>query len=374
MEPLPPVKEVEYRCIVGKFFDELSGQESVTFAFETAKEFSSFRYEIAVRYKVTHGTMGLPGTLEFRVLGMTATRTMMPAFGTARSVLRLPNLPLGVYNVRLIKSDGTENMFCIELTKRGFQILQPIPRKRFIDLVIDSKAVLQGARIASTVTRTPAPPLVPRTIQKRQPNPPTAEELLMLASLQSETPEERDAREERELFGEGRASRKPAPVLEPVLASMTTPVAKAPKAEAKSAKHSDAPKKAEHAIEPKATAKSAKAEPKASPAKPTPAKPAAKASAKSAPASKPAASKTDQKSVKAALAKAREAKANSAKAATAKAATKSAPAKPSAKSIVKPGSAKVAGKPAGKAVAKSSAKPAGKKLVAAASKGSGKKK
>ena len=80
MEPLPPVKEVEYRCYIGKVFEELSGTEFMTFAFETAKEFSSFRYEIAVRYRIQ------PGLLEFKGLGMTATRTMMPAFGTARTL------------------------------------------------------------------------------------------------------------------------------------------------------------------------------------------------------------------------------------------------------------------------------------------------
>ncbi len=195
MEPLPPVKEVEYRCIIGKIFDELSGSEFITFAFETAKEFSSFRYEIAVRYRIQ------PGSLEFKVLGMTATRTMMPAFGTARSVLKIPLLPLGVYTVKLIKSDGTENLFSIEVTKRGLQILAPVPRKRFIDLVIEHKAAVPGARMLSTVTKTPPVPLVPRTIQKRQPLPPTAEELAILESLKSETPEERDIREEMELFG-----------------------------------------------------------------------------------------------------------------------------------------------------------------------------
>ena len=64
MEPLPPVKEVEYRCIIGRLFDELSGMEYVTFAFETAKEFSSFRYEIAVRYKaVSYTHLTLPTIL-----------------------------------------------------------------------------------------------------------------------------------------------------------------------------------------------------------------------------------------------------------------------------------------------------------------------
>lgn len=195
MEPLPPVKEVEYRCYIGKAFDELSGQEFITFAFETAKEFSSFRYEIAVRYKIA------PNHLEFKVLGMTATRTMMPAFGTARSILKLPLLPLGVYTVIMIKSDGTENMFSVEITRKGFQILPPIPRKRFIDLIVEDKAVTGGARITSTVSKTPPPPLIPRTIQKRQPPPPTPEELAILESLKTETPEERDAREEMELFG-----------------------------------------------------------------------------------------------------------------------------------------------------------------------------
>src|ERR1019366_6482613 len=107
MEPLPPVKEVEYRCYISKIFEELSGSEYMTFAFETAKEFSSFRYEIAVRYRIQ------PGLLEFKVLGMTATRTMMPSFGTARSVLKVPLLPLGVYAVKMVKSDGNENMFAI---------------------------------------------------------------------------------------------------------------------------------------------------------------------------------------------------------------------------------------------------------------------
>src|ERR1019366_3158478 len=165
MEPLPPVKEVEYRCYIGKVFEELSGTEFMTFAFETAKEFSSFRYEIAVRYRIQ------PGVLEFKVPGMTATRTMMPAFGTARSVLKVPLLPFGVYTVKLIKSDDTENIFTIEVSKKGFQILLPIPRKRFIDVVIDDNAAAPNARHLSTVSKTPPVALVPRTIQKRVPGP-----------------------------------------------------------------------------------------------------------------------------------------------------------------------------------------------------------
>jgi hypothetical protein len=195
MEPLPPVKEVEYRCIINKAFDEISGMEYTTFSFETAKEFSSFRYEIAVRYKLE------PGTLVFRVLGMTATRMMMPSFGTARSVLKVPHLPFGTYLVTFIKSDGSEDQFMLEFNKKGTQILKPIPRKRFIDIIIDPHNALPGAKILSTITKIISEPLVPRTIQKRLPVPPTPEELEILASLKSETPEERDAREEMELFG-----------------------------------------------------------------------------------------------------------------------------------------------------------------------------
>lgn len=213
MEPLPPIKEVEYRCIIGRMIDDMTGLEYSTFSFETAKEFSSFRYEIAVRYKVE------PGNLVFRVLGMTATRMMMPAFGTAKSLLKVPTLPIGKYTVTIQKSDGAENVFFIEHTKKGFQILKPIPRKRFIDLVISPRAGMPGAKIASTVTKAVPVPLVPRTIQKRLPIPPTPEEIELLESLKSETPEERDAREEAELFGGSRKKgnhktepkKKPAP-------------------------------------------------------------------------------------------------------------------------------------------------------------------
>lgn len=203
MEPLPPIKEVEYRCIVGRMIDDMTGLEYSTFSFETAKEFSSFRYEIAVRYKVE------PGNLVFRVLGMTATRMMMPAFGTAKSLLKVPTLPLGKYTVTILKSDGSENIFYIEHTKKGFQILKPIPRKRFIDLVISREASMTGGKITSTVSKAPPAPLIPRTIQKRAPAPPTPEELEILEALKTETPEERDAREEAELFGSS-SRKKPA--------------------------------------------------------------------------------------------------------------------------------------------------------------------
>jgi hypothetical protein len=199
MEPLPPVKEVEYRCYIGKVFEELSGQEYMTFAFETAKEFSSFRYEIAVRYRIQ------PGLLEFKVLGMTATRTMMPAFGTARSVLKVPLLPYGVYNVKLIKSDDTENMFTIEVSKKGFQILLPIPRKRFIDVVIDDNAAAPNARHLSTVSKTPPVPLVPRTIQKRLPGMLDGENPEFL-----EGDEDHELQEEDALFDETPKTKKSA--------------------------------------------------------------------------------------------------------------------------------------------------------------------
>ncbi len=279
MEPLPPVKEVEYRCYISKIFEELSGSEYMTFAFETAKEFSSFRYEIAVRYRIQ------PGLLEFKVLGMTATRTMMPAFGTARSVLKIPLLPFGVYTLKLIKSDGVESVFVIEVTKRGFQILQPIPRKRFIDLVIEPKAAMPGARHTSTVSKAPNVPLVPRTIQKRQL---PGEELL--EDLESDSHEDHEQLEEAELFG----SEQPVASEHAAKAHGSKPGAKHSVEEVKevpaSVKHNGevSPKSA------KAPAKKVEEKP-AKKAEHKPAKPAKKPAAKplkhSAPAKKVAAKK-----------------------------------------------------------------------------------
>ena len=226
--------------------DDMTGLEYSTFSFETAKEFSSFRYEIAVRYKVE------PGNLVFRVLGMTATRMMMPAFGTAKSLLKVPTLPLGKYTVTILKSDGSENVFYIEHAKKGFQILKPIPRKRFIDLVISREAAMTTGKITSTVSKAPPAPLVPRTIQKRAPAPPTPEELEILEALKTETPEERDAREEAELFGS--SSRKK---------STTNGKTEA--------------KKKSKEVKPAAKAKAAKAKPAAKSAKKPAAKPAKKA-------------------------------------------------------------------------------------------------
>jgi hypothetical protein len=292
MEPLPPVKEVEYRCYVGKIFEELSGAEFITFAFETAKEFSSFRYEIAVRYRIQ------PSLLEFKVLGMTATRTMMPAHGTARSVLKLPMLPYGVYGVKMIKSDGTENLFSIEISKRGIQILPPVPRKRFLDLIVENKAASTGAKITSTISKTPPPPLIPRTIQKRQPPPPTPEELAILEALRTETPEERDAREEAELFGGG-AKRVDKSELKELgvdaKAAKHAPGKHDPKHDHKhDAKHDkhDAKHDKHDAKHDKHDAKHpAKPVAKAAAAKHAPAKPAAKPAAKKTPA-KPGKTKT----------------------------------------------------------------------------------
>jgi hypothetical protein len=267
MEPLPPVKEVEYRCYIGKVFEELSGQEYMTFAFETAKEFSSFRYEIAVRYRIQ------PGLLEFKVLGMTATRTMMPAFGTARSVLKVPLLPFGVYNVKLIKSDDTENMFTIEVSKKGFQILLPIPRKRFIDVIIDDNAAAPNARHLSTISKAPPIALVPRTIQKRIPGMLDGENPDFL-----EADEDVEIQEDDAMFAEAPKAKKAAkhviyeieevpvsakkkekPIAEPKPAK--TPKVKAEKA-AKSKKPEHKPVKAA-----KKPAAKAKAAPKKAPAK-----------------------------------------------------------------------------------------------------------
>ncbi len=272
MEPLPPVKEVEYRCYIGKMFDDVSGREFTTFSFETSKEFSSFRYEIAVRYKVE------PGILVFRVLGMTATRMMMPSFGTARSILKVPHLIPGQYLVTFIKSDGSECEFMLEYAKKGFQILKPIPRKRFIDLIIDRSAALATGKILTTVAKAPVIPLVPRTIQKRQPLPPTEEELEILASLKTETPEERDAREEMELFGgKKKVSKKDLVETEKELkklgerpAPTKTKAAKAPAKTAKKVEKKAAPKKT---VKP---AKKAVSKPKPKPKPKAKAKPAKK--------------------------------------------------------------------------------------------------
>ncbi len=285
MEPLPPVKEVEYRCYVGKVFEELSGTEFMTFAFETAKEFSSFRYEIAVRYRIQ------PGLLEFKVLGMTATRTMMPAFGTARSVLKVPLLPFGIYNVKLIKSDDTENMFAIEVSKKGFQILLPIPRKRFIDLIIDDNAAAPNARHLSTISKTPPIALVPRTIQKRLPGMLDGENPDFL-----ETDEEVEMQDDDAMFADAPKPKKAAKhVIEEILEVPEPPKpkvkekaepkpAKTPKVKvekaAKAKKPEHKPAKAAKKTEPKAKAKPA---PKKAPAKK---KPAPKPKAKAKPAKK----------------------------------------------------------------------------------------
>ncbi|MDP4200274.1 MAG: hypothetical protein Q8922_14795 [Bacteroidota bacterium] len=320
MEPLPPVKEVEYRCFISKIFEELSGSEYMTFAFETAKEFSSFRYEIAVRYRITFEP---EKRLEFKVLGMTATRTMMPAFGTARSILKIPLLPFGIYQVKMIKSDGTENLFSIEVTRKGFQILQPIPRKRFIDLIVENKAAVPGSKHTSTISKTPPPPLVPRTIQKRQPTPMTPEEEALLASLKSETPQERDIREEMELFGgKKRVDKKDLEAAEKDLHKMGESEG--------------------HGHPPKPSAKRAVEEIKEEPPKhKTPAKPTPKPDVKSAPKSdvKPA-PKSDVKPVAKSAAKAKPAKA-----ATTKPAKVAKPAKPTKKvEAKKPAAKKVAAK------------------------------
>jgi hypothetical protein len=290
MEPLPPVKEVEYRCYIGKVFEELSGQEYMTFAFETAKEFSSFRYEIAVRYRIQ------PGLLEFKVLGMTATRTMMPAFGTARSVLKIPLLPFGVYNVKLIKSDDTENMFTIEVSKKGFQILLPIPRKRFIDVVIDDNAAAPNARHLSTVSKTPPTPLVPRTIQKRLPGMLDGENPELL-----EGDEDHELHEDDALFDETPKTKKGAKhVIDEIeeVPENAKPKGK-PKADPKPAKAAKEPVAKQTAAKPVA-AKAKKAEQK--PAKPAK-KPAAKAKVKPDPKKAPAKKKAEPKPKAAAKAK-----------------------------------------------------------------------
>jgi hypothetical protein len=249
MEPLPPVKEVEYRCVINKAFDEISGMEYTTFSFETAKEFSSFRYEIAVRYKLE------PGVIIFRVLGMTATRMMMPSFGTAKSVLKVPHLPYGTYLATFAKSDGAEDQFMIEFNKKGVQLLKPIPRKRFIDLIIDPHAALAGAKLLTTVTKVVTEPLIPRTIQKRPQSEVTPEEQEILNSLRSETPEERDAREEMELFGgRKKLSKKDLAESEKELRKLGDKPSTKKIAPVK-AKKKEAPKKA--AAKPKAKAKPA---------------------------------------------------------------------------------------------------------------------
>jgi hypothetical protein len=287
MEPLPPVKEVEYRCYIGKVFEELSGQEYMTFAFETAKEFSSFRYEIAVRYRIQ------PGLLEFKVLGMTATRTMMPAFGTARSVLKVPLLPYGVYNVKLIKSDDTENMFTIEVSKKGFQILLPIPRKRFIDVIIDDNAAAPNARHLSTISKAPPVALVPRTIQKRVPGMLDGENPEFL-----EEDEDHELQDDDALFDETPKTKKSAnhPIDEIEEVPENTKKKEKPKAEPKPAKAAKEPaakpavakaKKAEHKPVKPAKKSAAKAK-ESKPAKKAPAKKKAAPKPKSAAKAKPA--------------------------------------------------------------------------------------
>lgn len=118
---------IEYRLLVTPEYDELQQRQLLLVCIRTIKEFSSFRYELAV-------TDTLDGaTLKLNIVGLRAPKTNIPRIGFAMFE-KLYEQPASIKKIVILKMDKKENSFTLRTTKLR-TIVKELPERPFIEIV-----------------------------------------------------------------------------------------------------------------------------------------------------------------------------------------------------------------------------------------------
>jgi hypothetical protein len=119
---------IEYRLLISRSYSEVSRKHGIVFRLETAKEFSSFNYAIAVEEQLIENTM------IWKIHGLRSPAISLPATGPATFVKKYEDLK-GSYLFTITKLDGAENSFILDISEQKVSVVKA-PRQRFLEILI----------------------------------------------------------------------------------------------------------------------------------------------------------------------------------------------------------------------------------------------
>lgn len=128
---IKPKFPIEYRLLIMPLFKEREQKHVTLFAIRTINEFNSFRYEIS------WDSIIKDGTIRFTLRGLRAPQVTLPGTGPAVNSMELENLH-GDYQIIISKHGKDENKFSVDISDKQVALIK-IPRKKFVEIVTDSK-------------------------------------------------------------------------------------------------------------------------------------------------------------------------------------------------------------------------------------------
>ena len=108
-------RDPEYSLHVFHHFDERTRRDLQVFLVQTAKEFTSFNYEILIDAVLRERL------IQVKILGLRTTPMIMPGVGPAHGRRDFTNLS-GPYQLSIIKLDGETNDFNISFSPSRIEI------------------------------------------------------------------------------------------------------------------------------------------------------------------------------------------------------------------------------------------------------------
>jgi hypothetical protein len=119
--------EFEYLLTVSPSYDEIKNKYFTLIRLQTVKEFTNFKYELAVeeeseKYKI-----------RYKLLGINTPKLLIPGGGPAVYERTYQQLT-GEYKIEIVNLDGEINFFKIKLLKNKILLLRE-QQKSFIDIL-----------------------------------------------------------------------------------------------------------------------------------------------------------------------------------------------------------------------------------------------
>ncbi len=118
----------EYQLILSQKKNQ--SDSSLICTLRTIKEFRSFQYVISVDTEVRERQ------IRFNLKGLQTPDVALPHSGPAMFSTELPQVK-GRYEIIVIKSDGEENSFVVNVRNKSIRVLSQ-PEKKFVDLITES--------------------------------------------------------------------------------------------------------------------------------------------------------------------------------------------------------------------------------------------
>jgi len=118
---------IEYRLLISPSYSEVSKKQGIVFRLETVKEFSSFRYAIAVEERL------MEDTITWKIHGLRSPGISLPATGPATFMKKYEDLK-GTYLFTITKLDGVEKTFTLDIYEQKVSVVKA-PKQKFLEIL-----------------------------------------------------------------------------------------------------------------------------------------------------------------------------------------------------------------------------------------------